>query len=87
MRAGFGKSNGSNEMPEITVSMAAGRTDEQKVGMMRDITQALVNGHCVWEFGQMRNGNSFGKDRQYGTFTQALGLPEDAGPIRHNPNC
>ena len=30
------------EMPEITISMAAGRTDEQKVGMMRDITQALV---------------------------------------------
>jgi len=30
------------EMPEITVSMAAGRTDEQKAGMMRDITQALV---------------------------------------------
>ena len=29
-------------MPEITVSMAAGRTDEQKAGMMRDITQALV---------------------------------------------
>ena len=27
---------------EITVSMAAGRTDEQKAGMMRDITQALV---------------------------------------------
>jgi hypothetical protein len=50
-------------------------------------TQAVVKGHCVWEFGQMRNGNSFGKDRQYGTFTQALGLPEDAGPIRHNPNC
>jgi 4-oxalocrotonate tautomerase len=31
-----------DEMPEITVSMAAGRTDEQKAGMMRDITQALV---------------------------------------------
>jgi 4-oxalocrotonate tautomerase len=31
------------KMPEITVSMAAGRTDEQKAGMMRDITQALVN--------------------------------------------
>jgi 4-oxalocrotonate tautomerase len=31
-----------NKMPEITISMAAGRTDEQKVGMMRDITQALV---------------------------------------------
>jgi 4-oxalocrotonate tautomerase len=30
------------KMPEITVSMAAGRTDEQKAGMMRDITQALV---------------------------------------------
>jgi 4-oxalocrotonate tautomerase len=33
---------GKTEMPEITISMAAGRTDEQKVGMMRDITQALV---------------------------------------------
>src|SRR6266849_1140061 len=30
------------KMPEITVSMDAGRTDEQKAGMMRDITQALV---------------------------------------------
>jgi hypothetical protein len=30
------------EMPEITVNMAAGRTDEQKAGMMRDITQALA---------------------------------------------
>jgi 4-oxalocrotonate tautomerase len=29
-------------MPEITVNMAAGRTEEQKIGMMRDITQALV---------------------------------------------
>ncbi len=29
-------------MPEITVNMAVGRTDEQKAGMMRDITQALV---------------------------------------------
>ncbi|MEH2475372.1 4-oxalocrotonate tautomerase [Nitrobacteraceae bacterium AZCC 2161] len=29
-------------MPEITISMAAGRTDEQKKGMMVDITQALV---------------------------------------------
>jgi 4-oxalocrotonate tautomerase len=29
-------------MPEITISMAAGRTDEQKKGMMQDITQALV---------------------------------------------
>ena len=29
-------------MPEITISMAAGRTEEQKAGMMRDITKALV---------------------------------------------
>jgi 4-oxalocrotonate tautomerase len=33
---------GVTKMPEITISMAAGRTDEQKAGMMRDITQALV---------------------------------------------
>ena len=31
-----------SKMPEITISMAAGRTEEQKIGMMRDITQALV---------------------------------------------
>lgn len=29
-------------MPEITINLAAGRTDEQKRGMMADITQALV---------------------------------------------
>jgi 4-oxalocrotonate tautomerase len=33
---------GETTMPEITISMAAGRTDEQKAGMMRDITKALV---------------------------------------------
>jgi 4-oxalocrotonate tautomerase len=33
---------GVSKMPEITISMAAGRTDEQTAGMMRDITQALV---------------------------------------------
>ena len=37
-----GEARGRNNMPEITVSMAEGRTDEQKAGMMRDITQALV---------------------------------------------
>jgi 4-oxalocrotonate tautomerase len=36
------KQREKQKMPEITVSMAAGRTDEQKAGMMRDITQALV---------------------------------------------
>ena len=29
-------------MPEITINLAAGRTNEQKKGMMLDITQALV---------------------------------------------
>ena len=33
---------GRDSMPEITVNMASGRTEEQKAGMMRDITQALV---------------------------------------------
>jgi 4-oxalocrotonate tautomerase len=43
-KPGHDERNGtrSEEMPEITVSMATGRTDEQKAGMMRDITQALV---------------------------------------------
>src|SRR5258708_24024108 len=36
------RAKGETKMPEITISMAAGRTDEQKAGMMRDITQALV---------------------------------------------
>src|ERR1700757_4620275 len=37
-----GGHKGRSAMPKITVNMAAGRTDEQKAGMMRDITQALV---------------------------------------------
>jgi 4-oxalocrotonate tautomerase len=41
-RSELAKAKGSYKMPEITVSMATGRTDEQKAGMMRDITQALV---------------------------------------------
>jgi 4-oxalocrotonate tautomerase len=36
------RAKGVTTMPEITISMASGRTDEQKAGMMRDITQALV---------------------------------------------
>jgi len=50
-------------------------------------TQARVNGACVWEFGQMTNGNSFGREKQYGEPTDALGLLEDASPIMRNPNC
>jgi 4-oxalocrotonate tautomerase len=41
-KPGHDESQGVTKMPEITISMAAGRTDEQKAGMMRDITQALV---------------------------------------------
>ncbi|HLZ03325.1 MAG TPA: 2-hydroxymuconate tautomerase [Bradyrhizobium sp.] len=29
-------------MPEVTINLAAGRTEEQKKGMMLDITQAVV---------------------------------------------
>jgi 4-oxalocrotonate tautomerase len=39
---GHDESNREQTMPEITINMAEGRTDEQKAGMMRDITQALV---------------------------------------------
>jgi hypothetical protein len=28
-------------------------------------TQASVGGQCVWEFGNMTNGNTFGRDHQY----------------------
>jgi hypothetical protein len=50
-------------------------------------TLARVHGSCVWEFGQMRNGRTFGGARQYGKFTVALGLPEDASAIMPNPRC
>ncbi|AVT75298.1 tautomerase [Rhodopseudomonas palustris] len=29
-------------MPEVTINMAAGRTDEQKAAIMRDITTAIA---------------------------------------------
>ena len=50
-------------------------------------TLAKVNGSCVWEFGQMTNGKSFGGDKQYGTFTTALGLAELASKIMPSPHC
>jgi hypothetical protein len=50
-------------------------------------TQAKVDDACVWEFGQMTNGNTFGGDKQYGSFTTALGLAEDASPIMRNRRC
>ena len=49
-------------------------------------TQARVGGLCVWEFGNMRNGNTFGGDAQYGVVGPTT-LGAFAGPIRSNPNC
>jgi hypothetical protein len=53
-------------------------------------TQAMVGGQCVWEFGNMTNGNTFGKDHQYahlvahGFFKGQFDL---ASRVRDNPNC
>jgi hypothetical protein len=33
-------------------------------------TQARVGGQCVWEFGNMSNGNTFGGDRQYASLVE-----------------
>ena len=49
-------------------------------------TQAKVAGACVWEFGNMRNGNTFGGDAQYGSVGPDT-IGAFAGPIRPNPNC
>ena len=49
-------------------------------------SQAMVNGSCVWEFGQMSNGNNFGADAQYdGPSAYFFGTL--SGPIIPNPNC
>jgi hypothetical protein len=53
-------------------------------------TQARVGGQCVWEFGNMTNGRTFGKDHQYahlvphGFFKGQFDL---ASRVRDNPNC
>ena len=53
-------------------------------------TQAKVGGECVWEFGNMHNGNRFGGDQQYahlvehGFFKGQLLL---ASAVLPNPNC
>jgi hypothetical protein len=46
-------------------------------------TQALAGGHCVWEFGNMQNGNTFGKDAQYGSVGPGT-IGAFAGPIRYD---
>jgi hypothetical protein len=49
-------------------------------------TLAKVAGHCVWEFGQMRHGDSFGRDAQYGSVGPGT-IGAFAGPVRPNPRC
>ncbi len=49
-------------------------------------TQARVGGSCVWEFGNMRNGNTFGGVAQYGSVGPGT-LGTFTGPILRNPNC
>ncbi len=49
-------------------------------------TQAKVAGTCVWEFGNMQNGNTFGQDAQYGSVGPGT-LGAFAGPVRANPDC
>jgi len=49
-------------------------------------TQARVGPACVWEFGNMRNGNTFGGVAQYGTVNPGT-LGAFASAIRPNPNC
>ena len=49
-------------------------------------TQASVRGSCVWEFGMMRNGNTFGRLTQYGR-PSAYFFGNLEGPMRPNRNC
>ena len=49
-------------------------------------TQAQVNGSCVWEFGNMTNGETFGGAAQYGSVTpNSLGA--FVGPILRDHQC
>jgi hypothetical protein len=47
-------------------------------------TLARVGGACVWEFGNMRNGRTFGGFRQYGRVTPAT-IGAFASAVRRNP--
>jgi hypothetical protein len=49
-------------------------------------TQAEVGGQCVWEFGNMDNGASFGGATQYGGPTARF-FGNLAGPVMANPSC
>jgi hypothetical protein len=45
-----------------------------------------IDGACVWEFGNMRNGNTFGGDAQWGKVGPTT-LGAFASAIRPNPDC
>ncbi|MGN6794443.1 MAG: hypothetical protein ACTHJW_18815 [Streptosporangiaceae bacterium] len=49
-------------------------------------TQANVNGDCVWESGNMPNGNDFGGDAQCGSVGPGT-IGAFVGPIMANPQC
>jgi hypothetical protein len=49
-------------------------------------TQAKIGPVCVWEFGNMHNGNTFGGDKQYGSVGPGT-VGAFAGPVRPNPQC
>ncbi len=49
-------------------------------------TQARVSGICVWEFGDMTNGNTFGGFSQYGQVGPGT-LGAFASPVMPNPTC
>ena len=49
-------------------------------------TQAFVGGSCVWEFGNMTNGNDFGGDAQYGAVGPDT-IGAFAGPVLRDPRC
>ena len=49
-------------------------------------TRARVDGACVWEFGNMRNGNTFGGDRQWGRVGPRT-LGAFTSRIRSTPGC
>jgi hypothetical protein len=49
-------------------------------------TRARVDGACVWEFGNMRNGNTFGGVRQYGRVGPHT-IGAFVSKIRPTPRC
>jgi hypothetical protein len=49
-------------------------------------TLAKVGGTCVWEFGNMPHGNTFGRDHQYGKVGPGT-VEAFASPIHRNPSC